>query len=159
MAKQAPAQQGMSFTQLVVVALILITMAAAAAGGAFDGLGSGRGSGNQERYSYRYDCNFEDFYGGVEMESWQGSGVHKKAASPNPVGALSLSGGHQPKGISLHVKARSLTPVIPLPAGAKPRLECKIIRIDETTHREKVIKGPQHISSRRVWLQLDARAS
>lgn len=112
-----------------------------------------------KKYAYRYDCNFEDFYGGVEMQGWEGSGTHRPAASPDPFGALSIDAGVQPQGISLHVRARALTPVVPLPRGARPRLECKIIRHESPFGSEKTIAGPQHLSSRRTWLQLDARAS
>lgn len=112
-----------------------------------------------DRITYRYDCNFEDFYGGVEMESWEGSGRAHPAASTDPFGALSRSAGEQPSGIGLHVRARSLTPVTPLPRGSRPRLECSVVKVNETQGTERTIGGPAHTSTRRAWLQVDARAS
>lgn len=155
---QQQKQQG-SAAGTAIVLFIGICLAFAAKDGAFDGIGKGGGTtGKNDRITYRYDCTFEDFYGGVEMASWEGSGRHHQNASPDPFGALSRSAGTQPKGITLNLAARSLTPNVPLPAGAKPRLECKIVRVDETTGKEKTIRGPQHITSRRVFIQMSARA-
>ena len=152
-------QEGMSLTATVVVLLIGITMAAAAAGGAFKGIGGGStGTDDPDKYSYRYECHFSDFYGGAEMESWEGSGRHHPTASTDPFGVLIRSSGPQPTGRGLHVKARALTPVVPLPAGAKPHLDCKIVRVTLKTQAEKTIRQ-NSIKSRNVWLQLDARAS
>lgn len=157
MAKQAPAKQEMSVTSMIVFLLIAVTMAAAAAGGAFEGLGGKHST--KDRITYRYDCNFNDFYGGVEMQSWEGTGRKHPTASTDPFGALSRSAGEQPKGIGLHLIARALTPNVPLPQGAKPHLECNIVRVNETTGKEKVIKGPAKLNTRRAFIQIEVRAS
>lgn len=109
--------------------------------------------------TYRYDCNFNDFYGGVEMTSWEGSGRQHHNSTVDPFGALSRSAGEQPKGRSLHVAARALTPNFPLPRGSRPHLECSVVRVNEKTGREKTIGGPTQTSSRRAFIQVDTRAT
>jgi hypothetical protein len=143
----------------VVAFFIVVCLALAAKDGAFSGLG--KGVKDKHSYHYLYHCDFVDFYGGVEMQTWEGSGKKRPAASPDPFGAVQDKPSHTPPpGIQLNLIARALTPSIPLPRGSRPSLKCKIVRIDETGG-ERTIAGPVTLKSRAAgqFIQLHARAS
>jgi hypothetical protein len=161
MAKQGSRDNSSGAAGSVIAVIIVVCLALAAKDGAFSGLG--KGVQDHHTYHYLYHCDFADFYGGVEMFTWEGSSTHRPHATADPFGVLQDKPpptGHAPKGLQLNLIARALSPTAPLPRGSKPSLECKIIRIDENG-REKNIAGPAKLTSRAAgrFIQIHARAS